>query len=357
MIFFFFWRGTEAELLSFIDHLNSQHPHIKFTATYDINTRTIPFLDMQVSINEAGFVETDLYRKETTRCQYLLPSSCHPGHITKNIPYSLAYRLLRICSAREKFMQRLEELRKDLMSRSYNTKVVSSAFDRVCLIKREDALKRVSREASKREPFVLTYHPALPSVSKMVRKHWKVMVDGSTILKRCFPQPSVVAYKRSKNLKDMLIRSKVKNTRASTRNVLGFKPCKTVCAMCLNSPVASSHRCYRTGQEWKIAAKITCKTKNVVYKLSCLKCPEFVYIGETGRRIMDRIQEHRGYINQKRQDQPAGQHFNLPGHDYRHLVVTPIERVLPVGDSLIRKSREKLWIERYDAVTYGANTR
>lgn len=246
---FFFWRGTEDELEKFIKHLNTQHPHIKFTATYDIKTKTVPFLDMQVFINEEGFIETDLYKKETARCQYLLPSSCHPGHITKNIPYSLAYRLLRICSVRDTFLKRLEELKQDLLSRSYNAKVVASAFDRVCAITRSDALKRVSRQKSNREPFVLTYHPSLPSVTKMVRKHWEVMVSGSRQLKRCFPQPSVVAYKRSKNLKDMLIRSKVKNTRSSGRSILGFRPCKTVCAMCLNSPAVSSHRCHKTKEE------------------------------------------------------------------------------------------------------------
>ena len=40
-----------------------------------------------------------------------------------------------------------------------------------------------------------------------------------------------------------------------------------------------------------------------------------------------------------------------------HLRITPIERVNPMDDPLIRKTREQLWISRYDAVTYGQNTR
>ena len=74
------------------ENLNEFHPHIiKFTATYDQEKKTVPFLDMQVSIDKDGFIQTDLFTKDTTRCQqYLLPSSCHPGHITKNIPFSLA---------------------------------------------------------------------------------------------------------------------------------------------------------------------------------------------------------------------------------------------------------------------------
>ena len=65
---------------------------------------------MKVSIDEEGFIQTDLYTKETAKVLYLLPSSSHPGHITKNIPYSLGYRLLRICSVPIQFLKRLEEL-------------------------------------------------------------------------------------------------------------------------------------------------------------------------------------------------------------------------------------------------------
>ena len=115
---FFLWHGTVDELELFINHLNSQHSHIKFTATYDENLKSIPFLDMQVTINREGFIQTDLFKKDTAKCQYLLPSSCHPAHITRNIPYSLAYRLLRICSSEQDFNKRIEELRQDLLSRN-----------------------------------------------------------------------------------------------------------------------------------------------------------------------------------------------------------------------------------------------
>ena len=110
----FIWHGSTEELSDFLDFINRQHPYVKFTATYDIKTRSIPFLDMKIQINDDGFIETDLHKKDSARVQYLLPSSCHPGHITKNIPYSLAYRLRRICSSEDSFQIRLEQLRQDL---------------------------------------------------------------------------------------------------------------------------------------------------------------------------------------------------------------------------------------------------
>ena len=41
---------------------------------------------------------TNLYRKDRYKPRMFLPSSCHPGHISKNITYSMAFRLLGICS-------------------------------------------------------------------------------------------------------------------------------------------------------------------------------------------------------------------------------------------------------------------
>ena len=60
---------------------------------------------------------------------YLLPQSCHPGHISANIPYSLAYRLKRIVSCPDTFLIRLDELKKNLLTRNYSVKVVDEAFE------------------------------------------------------------------------------------------------------------------------------------------------------------------------------------------------------------------------------------
>ena len=89
---FFVWTSSEEELKEFIKHMNSQSQYIKFTSEYDKESKTVPFLDMLVSNNNNKF-STDLFKKETFKPQYLLPSSCHVGHQSKNIPYSLAYRL------------------------------------------------------------------------------------------------------------------------------------------------------------------------------------------------------------------------------------------------------------------------
>ena len=98
-----------------------------------------------------------------------------------------------------------------MISCQYKPKVIHDAFEKIKKINREDALKKVSKQKSNENNNILvtTYHPALPSVTNIVRKHHKVMIDENPRLKRCFPKPSIVAYKRSKNIKDILVRAKV----------------------------------------------------------------------------------------------------------------------------------------------------
>ena len=108
---FFLWDGSIEDLELFIFELNHHHNHIKFTANYNLETKEVPFLDMKVRIDDNGFIQTDLHTKDTARVQYLLPSSSHPAHITRNIPYSLGYRLLRICSNPNDLSKRLEQLK------------------------------------------------------------------------------------------------------------------------------------------------------------------------------------------------------------------------------------------------------
>ena len=70
----------------------------------------IPFLDTQTHIANNKII-VDLYRKSTDRNQYLLTSSRHPPHVTSNIPFSLALRIVRIYSEPESRDLRLEELK------------------------------------------------------------------------------------------------------------------------------------------------------------------------------------------------------------------------------------------------------
>ena len=89
------WLHGRDNLDTFLQEANSFHSTIRITA--EVSNDKHVFLDTQSRLDEDRIC-TDLYTKPTDTHQYLLPTSCHSKHCCKNIPYSLALRLGRICS-------------------------------------------------------------------------------------------------------------------------------------------------------------------------------------------------------------------------------------------------------------------
>ena len=83
-----------------------------------------------------------MYKKETDRNQYLLTSSCHPAHVTDNIPFSLALRIVRICTKSSDREKRFSELKTMLLARNYKNKIIDAAIERARNIPRAEALKK-----------------------------------------------------------------------------------------------------------------------------------------------------------------------------------------------------------------------
>ena len=80
--------------------------------------------------------------------------------------------------------------------------------------------------------------------------------------------------------------------------------------------------------------------------MTCQKCKQ-QYIGQTSRRLKDRVQEHVRSI--RRNENSVGQHFNGPGHALKDLEVSVLEKVIPRTRSLL-ETREDLWIKTFRCV-------
>ena len=197
---FFLWWGTVDELVKFVEFASSIIPPIKVAVDYDFGKRSVNYLDMTVFIDNEGFIRTDLYKKENRRVAYLMPSSAHPGHVTRNIPYSLAYRIRRICWSEELLETRLTELCTDLVSRSYRRRSILDSFERVRQVPRAEAIKRMhrDRETNQRVRFIVKYDPRLPDIRSTLLRSWKVMTEDKE-MKRVFPNPPMVCYQKVKS--------------------------------------------------------------------------------------------------------------------------------------------------------------
>ena len=72
-------------------------------------------------------------------------------------------------------MKVLKEL---LLSRDYKASVANIAIERARSVSREDALKKTEKPTNNQRPvFVIQYDPRLPSITSIVKKHWRTMTS------------------------------------------------------------------------------------------------------------------------------------------------------------------------------------
>ena len=105
-----------------------------------------------------------------------------------------------------------------------------------------------------------------------------------------------------------------------------MKNCKKNCSIC---PFVKETKEIKTEKfAWKLNKRITCQSYNIVYMKSCQNenCLQ-KYIGESERKLKDRISEHIGYIRTNNKTQATGHHFNLPGHSLDDMKVIALEIV------------------------------
>ena len=315
--------------------------------------QSIPFLDTLCTIKE-GRIETDLYKKETDRNQYLLPTSCHPATTNSAIPIDLSMRIIRICNNPEKRDHRLNELKGQLLERGYSSQKVQGAIDKARAIPREIALRKVTKNTTKKGPiFVHTYDPRLPSIPQIQGRHWRSIKNKDSYLGEVFPRPPIIAYRRQPNLRNLLVRAKVPKNSENKRKIKGMTKCGKSCPECPFIKEGKSVKIYQ--KEWRLNSKFDCNSFNVIYVITCQKdkCRES-YIGETKRMLKYRLADHYGFVRSQKLDTPIGAHFNSPGHTLGDLAITVIEKSKR-NNHPYRRQREEYHKNRFNTYYKGMN--
>ena len=193
------WTGSEEQFEEFFQFLNSFHPTIKFDDPMNNSEGNFcEFLDLKISIEE-GKICTDLFRKETSKPTALLPSSANPRHIIHNIVYSMAFRLLRICSSEKRFEARLKQLKPDFL-----------------LERKKKALEKKEKNRDVQKVIVVApmdFNPLLPNLSQVSSKHYKSMIFKKPELKETFKDPPMAALRQPPNLRKILCKAKLSTIR------------------------------------------------------------------------------------------------------------------------------------------------
>ena len=294
--------------------------------------------------------------------EYLSPLSCHPSNICRNIPYSLGFRIRRICSEKEDFEAQLDKLMELLLARGYKKRMVENAFERVRNLSREYTLEKVVKQATDKINFVITYDPRLTSIPGVLHKHARTLMMDSK-MKETFQDGFQVAFKRHRNVREFLCRARLYDTgvrRNDTRAVnKGWRKCQR-CMTCKRSRNMSYFVSSATKSKHQISEDICCKDNNVIYVVECTKChtkPQ--YVGKSTRCLMVRGREHihaieKGLIDGSSASCKMYDHFTSNGHTSRDMLMYAIEVVH--GDVVTTGVRERYWMQTLDTCRRGLNS-
>ena len=278
---FIVWTHGETSLQALVDNLNTSHVTIKFTASRC--TKEVAFLDTRVYLY-GGKIETDLYVKPTDTHQYLLPTSCHPRHCKESIPYSQALRLRSIRSKEETYQTRIKEMKKHFLQRGYKKQILESQFKKVAWLTRDETLHHHEREKGTKPLLVTTFDPRQPPLGEITKHHHNIL-QISDKMQKAVPELPLIAYRRPKNLWDLLVRAELTprvRQEPGTRRC-GRRGCKT-CPMLQTMDSITSHN----GNTHRIRTSALCKSTNVVYVIHCQKCV-LQYVEETEQALHEQI--------------------------------------------------------------------
>ncbi|XP_066430643.1 vomeronasal type-2 receptor 26-like [Eleutherodactylus coqui] len=141
-----FWEGTSTSFKSFVDSLNENTLNLHVTS--EINSTTLPFLDLLIQKNEDGTISSTLYRKATAPNSLLGCYSHHPTPLKRGIPKGQFLRMRRNCSDDSSFLEESKKCIQRFKDREYPENVVLEAFRHASQQKRTTLLTPRERSIS-----------------------------------------------------------------------------------------------------------------------------------------------------------------------------------------------------------------
>ena len=320
------------------------HPALDYTVTVD---KEVPMLDTKISIKGTK-IATTLYTKPTDSHAYLQYSSSHPGSCKKGIPYSQFLRIRRICSEEVEYEKCSRYLATCFQRQGYPRYIVERQRRKAGALERKELLKCDRKEDgdTERLVFPITYHPTNVKVVEIIKSNFNILKMDDEV-GDLFAEKPMVAYRREKNLRDILVRSKV-TTQNPQRQTGGTSQCQR--RRCLTCKHINSDTCVVGPRgQFTVRERFTCESEELVYAIECKKCGD-IYVGETGRKLKERFREHRLDVINKTRNKEVGDHFNGPNHSVEDMSVMGLKHETGI---ISRKLEEQRIIGKLGCVLGG----
>ena len=250
--------------------------------------------------------------KPTDSHNYLLFSSSHPPSCKQSIPFSQLLPIKRCCSDNDDVITISNQVANYFSARQYPKHIIESVNENVHSIHREDILMPSSKKVSPdRIPLILPFHPSIYPLRRIILKHYKtLMTDQDT--KDIFKLLPITSYNRERKLCNHLVRASEPQSLIFS-DVGNFSCKRRRCNTCKFVTKCSAIHIKGPKGSFNVTEPFTCISKNIVYGIICKRC-SIIYIGETGRRLADRITEHIRSVRNNFSGFPVAHHLSPPSH-------------------------------------------
>ena len=301
---------------NFYAAFNDFHNSVNFTKE---TGQTVNFLDVKFTLN-GDKIDTTIFYKPTDCHSYLRFDSFHPAKCIQSIPYSQFLRLRRICSRDEDFHTEVERMCGFFKKRGYPSQVLSSAVTKSSKSNRNTLLEYSMHNKNKVIPLVLPYHPVSLKIAGIIRKNSRVLSTDISV-GYLFDNNLVTAFRNPPSIGRHLIHS-----RLESEEIPGTFPCERPrCKTC--DHVTSINTVVGPSGSVSIYKTFTCTSKGIIYAILCTKCPQILYIGETGQMLAERFRSHLFDIRHNSNHSEVANHFNSVLHNIDDCIVTGLKYV------------------------------
>ena len=228
-----FWTGSLSQLEDFIQFINTLHGSVKLT--YEASLQSIQFLDLVIykgkRFDETGILDIKCHTKKTDR------SSCHPQPVFDGFLKGEIIRYAKKNNNLDTFVEKKDFFMEKLSARGYNNTELSKADSSINFEDRQHFIKEKPKSTSIPLVFKTKYNPHFVGkyIGQALLKHWKI-IEKNVKLKMIFPYPPMIAYSRSENLRDSLVKANSLPGRRMTTRIsilwemrkipLPHQPCK-----------------------------------------------------------------------------------------------------------------------------------
>ena len=238
------------------------------------------------------------------------------------------------------------------MKQGYDQKLVDEQLEKVDKLVRDDLLQEKDQEQQdpKRIPLILTYSRFLPNLTAVGRKNWNILQTNKN-LRELFQEQPITAFKRNKNLKEIIGSTRIENGKNKKFNIPSrtgkCTPClsgtRTLC--CNQVLTTNTFMSQQTKRTFNIFFNLNCKSEYVIYLMECILC-KIQYVGKAETAFNLRLNNHRK-DTKKPNSILACKHFQEKEHNFnKHAKFIIIDKLVNLHGSK-EALRELLVIENF----------